>query len=186
PYAHFKSKRELLRAVAASGFDELAERMLAVQGRQNRKIKGRELAVKYGVEYLRFALESPAFYKVMMSQLEPTPGPPARSAPDKQTPEETIQGAPESVPDAAPPGPGQAASRSPMPAAIRVSLRRPFLLLYGAFASGQLDKKTAQARAIGAWATVHGMAALIIDGHLAVPEGMDAIDLFQAAVGDKL
>ncbi|MCR9145407.1 MAG: TetR/AcrR family transcriptional regulator [bacterium] len=164
PYSHFKNKQELLRAVAAAGFDELSERMLAVQGE---RAKGRQLAVRYGAEYMRFALEHRELYRIMMGQLEPAgAGAPSEKKQNRNANADSDAGA-----DA--------------PDEIRASLRRPFLLLYGAFASGRLDKQTARARAIGAWSTVHGMAALIIDGHLAVPEGMDAVDLFKAAVGGR-
>lgn len=169
PYAHFKSKQQLLLAVAVAGFEELAVRMLAA--RTDRHLRGRELAVNYGLAYLEFALAHPELYRVMMSQIDPDSGP---AAPDSKNAEEANSDNASDSDDSA-----GAAS------AARASLRRPFLLLYAAFKNSRLDKATARARAIGAWSTVHGMAALLIDGHLAVPEGMDVAGLFKTAVGSR-
>ncbi len=157
PYTHFNSKKELLQAIAAAGFDELTERMLAAREKTTRS---RDLALNYGIEYLEFALENPEFYRIMLSQVDPagrtgTGGGGARREKEKIV-----------------------LSRE-----LKASSARPFKLLLGAFSNPRTSKKLAMARAIGAWSMVHGMAALIIDGHLVVPRGMRVVDLFRAAVG---
>lgn len=98
----------------------------------------------------------------MMSELEPTPRP-------KKTAHRKTQ--------------ADAANDDNSTYLMRGSSSRPFKLLHAAFLSPKTPKKIALARALGAWSVVHGMSALIIDGHPAVPEGMDAVDLFRAAVG---
>ncbi|TGM23932.1 TetR/AcrR family transcriptional regulator [Leptospira meyeri] len=69
---------------------------------------------------------------------------------------------------------------------IWVSSQRPFRLLFAAFANEKVSKQIAHARALGAWATVHGIASLAIDGHLVLPEGMDVIQLFKATVSSSV
>jgi len=51
------------------------------------------------------------------------------------------------------------------------SSKKPFILLREAFALRGDDKAKVKAQALGAWSMVHGMAALIIEGHIQVPEG---------------
>lgn len=53
------------------------------------------------------------------------------------------------------------------------TLKDPFFLLKNAFERTLEDKSEINNRAIGAWALVHGMAALLIEGYIDVPEGMD-------------
>ncbi|PJZ44688.1 TetR/AcrR family transcriptional regulator [Leptospira brenneri] len=151
PYAHFKGKQELLQAVAASGYDELAMNMVKVQ-KESPKTMGRLLAYQYGVEYIQFALKHPNLYRLMMNQIEP------EKNSDKEPPEREI----------------------------RISSQRPFRLLYAAFTGEGVSKKLAHARALGAWATVHGIASLAIDGHLVLPKGMDVIQLFKATVSSSV
>ncbi|MCG6139616.1 TetR/AcrR family transcriptional regulator [Leptospira mtsangambouensis] len=69
---------------------------------------------------------------------------------------------------------------------IWVSSQRPFRLLFAAFANEKVSKKLAHARALGAWATVHGIASLAIEGHLVLPKGMDVIQLFKATVSSSV
>lgn len=154
PYAHFKNKKELLQAVAAAGFDELTERMMAARKRTKRN---RDLALNYGIEYINFALENPEFYRIMLSQVDP--GGRVRAGTARKKKAEIIS------------------------AELRASSQRPFQLLYGTFANRRTSRKEAVSRAIGAWSLVHGMAALVIDGHLVVPQGMNVIDIFKASVG---
>ncbi|TGL45043.1 TetR/AcrR family transcriptional regulator [Leptospira perdikensis] len=151
PYAHFKGKQELLQAVAASGYDELAAIMLAVQ-KNHSKVRGRLLAYYYGVEYIQFAIVNPNLYRLMLNQidLEKKIG---LESPDRE---------------------------------IWVSSQRPFRLLYAAFANERVSKELAHARALGAWATVHGIASLAIDGHLVLPEGMDVIQLLKTTVSSSV
>lgn len=154
PYTHFKNKRELLQAVAASGFDELAERMLI---EKKPDLRRRDLILNYGVVYVQFAVENPEIYRLMLSQVDTG-------------------------------GRRNKGTKPESPAKVRVSeklessTQRPFKLLHAAFAKPGVDDKVVLARALGAWSMVHGMSALIIDGHLQIPKGMDVIDLFKIAV----
>ncbi len=162
PYAHFKNKKELLQAVAASGFDELTERMLKAKSRTTRD---RDLALNYGIEYMGFAMENPEFYRIMLSQVDPAG---RRKRPADGGKEAAAK---------------KGVEKKTTSEELRVSAGRPFKLLHGAFMKRGKDKKIALARALGAWSIVHGMAALLIDGHIVVPEGMEMTDLFKAAVG---
>ncbi len=63
PYRHFPSKSALLVAVAATGFDRLKERLLAVEADAPRS--GVERFRRMGEEYLRFAIENQAHYRLM-------------------------------------------------------------------------------------------------------------------------
>jgi AcrR family transcriptional regulator len=53
------------------------------------------------------------------------------------------------------------------------ALKDPFFLLQSAFEKTLEDKSEIKNKALGAWALVHGMAALLIEGYIDVPEGMD-------------
>ncbi|TGM59277.1 TetR/AcrR family transcriptional regulator [Leptospira vanthielii] len=151
PYAHFKGKQELLQAVAASGYNELADNMFVAQ-KENPKAHGRSLAYHYGVEYIRFAMKHPNLYRLMLNQIEL----------DKKTAKEATN------------------------KEIWMSSERPFRLLYAAFAGERGSKELAHAKALGAWAIVHGIASLAIDGHLLLPEGMDVYQLFKVTVNSSV
>ena len=62
PYRHFKSKDDLLLAVAAEGFDRLAETMLASMAAAQDAAEGLELC---GAGYVEFALRWPNYLTVM-------------------------------------------------------------------------------------------------------------------------
>ncbi|MGE8721750.1 TetR/AcrR family transcriptional regulator [Leptospira terpstrae] len=151
PYAHFKGKQELLQAVAASGYDELANNMLVAQ-KENPKLRGRSLAYHYGVEYIRFAMKHPNLYRLMLNQIDI----------EKKSKSE------------------------PTDKEIAKSSERPFRLLYAAFASERRSKDLAHAKALGAWAIVHGVSSLAIDKHLVLPEGMDVFQLFEVTVSSSV
>lgn len=61
PYRHFADKTALLVAVAAAGFDRLRSRLEAIDGRRSAVGRLRQM----GEEYLRFAVENPAHYRLM-------------------------------------------------------------------------------------------------------------------------
>jgi AcrR family transcriptional regulator len=63
PYRHFTDKSALLLAVAAAGFDRLNDRLQAVDAAAPRS--GVERIRRLGEEYVRFALENPAHYRLM-------------------------------------------------------------------------------------------------------------------------
>jgi AcrR family transcriptional regulator len=62
-YRHFADKTALLVAVAAAGFDRLAARLRAVDASAPRSSV--ERLRRMGEEYVRFALENPAHYRLM-------------------------------------------------------------------------------------------------------------------------
>ncbi len=53
-----------------------------------------------------------------------------------------------------------------------LSQKEPFGLLQEAFASFLKDPNEVKNKALGAWALVHGMAALLIEGYITVPDNM--------------
>ncbi len=63
PYRHFEDKAALLVAVAAAGFRQLSERLQKVGAGAPRSSV--ERVRRMGEEYVRFALENPAHYRVM-------------------------------------------------------------------------------------------------------------------------
>jgi len=58
------------------------------------------------------------------------------------------------------------------PDALSQAGQRPFNILREAFAELTPDDQEQTIRAQGAWSMVHGMAALLIEGRLVLPEGM--------------
>jgi AcrR family transcriptional regulator len=64
PYNHFADKRDLLAAVAATGFAQLSERILsAISGIEN----AQTALVKGAQAYVTFGVENPAHYRLMFS-----------------------------------------------------------------------------------------------------------------------
>lgn len=63
PYRHFQDKSALLVAVAAAGFKRLSDRLQSVNAGAPRA--GIERFRRMGEEYIRFALENPAHYRLM-------------------------------------------------------------------------------------------------------------------------
>ncbi len=63
PYRHFADKNALLVAVAADGFDRLKSRLQTTDAGGPRS--GVERFRRMGEEYVRFALENPAHYRLM-------------------------------------------------------------------------------------------------------------------------
>ncbi len=66
PYRHFKDKAELLAAVAAEGFKLLGERLISARDAAGSDPAARMRAI--GVQYVCFALEHPAHYRVMFGR----------------------------------------------------------------------------------------------------------------------
>jgi len=63
PYRHFPDKAALLVAVAATGFQRLSGRLQSIDaGAQRPSV---ERFRRMGEEYVRFALENPAHYRLM-------------------------------------------------------------------------------------------------------------------------
>jgi len=104
--------------------------------------KATQLILEYGTQYIEFALANAPLYRLMLSQTQVL-GPEGADGSDAHMSEE-----------------------------LRAASKRPHKLLVDAFGRISKDKVTQNVRAQGAWSIVHGMSALLIDGHLSVPEGM--------------
>ncbi len=128
PYWHFADREALIAAVAERGFNEMARRMMEVWARAPGP---RERLRDLGIGYVRFALDHPAYLRVMFG------------------PEVT--------------------DKSAHPA-LKEAGDRTFDLLVQAIAeaqtAGQVQGGNPRELAVAAWALVHGLAALLIDGRL--------------------
>ena len=147
PYSHFKSKKSLFQEVAASGFDELASKMTSDS---NGLTNASELILSYGVTYIEFALAQPQLYRLMLGQVENLGRRGAGKVHDGKPVQASLDVSPE----------------------LQRSSKRPFDLLESAFAQTSRHELKVKAQALGAWSMVHGMAALLIEGHFEIPLGM--------------
>lgn len=158
PYSHFKNKKALFQSVAASGFDALADKMLWDSQALS---KPRELILAYGVTYVEFAIEHPQLYRLMLGQVETAGRRHQNAKSDTATaPEERQSDLHISL------------ASPDVSSELEASSSRPFDLLRDAFAKAnkaEADIKVT-AQALGAWSMVHGMAALIIEGHFTLPD----------------
>lgn len=68
PYTHFGSKKDLLRAISASGYSELADKMLAGIKAQSDSVNS---FVDCGVAYIEFSINNPDIYRLMFAQIDP-------------------------------------------------------------------------------------------------------------------
>lgn len=153
PYAHFKNKKELIKSIAEAGFVEMAVTMEAVAAelKASKVVTPAELVLAYGASYLEFATNHPELYRLMLGQVETT---------GRKLKKET------SVTKSSPTQSDIQVSVSPL---FSEKTQKPFLLLKAAFAD---NDDQAEAKALGAWSMVHGMAALIIEGHIQPPQGI--------------
>lgn len=157
PYSHFKSKKSLFQEVAASGFDELASKMT---NDSEGLTKASELILSYGVTYIAFALAQPQLYRLMLGQVENLGRRGAHKTDEGLIP---VQASLEVSPE------------------LQRSSKRPFDLLESAFAQTSRNELNIKAQALGAWSMVHGMAALLIEGHFEIPAGMTTKDFLAMA-----
>jgi AcrR family transcriptional regulator len=157
PYAHFKNKKELFQAIAAVGFNELADTMLA---NSQAITKAPDLILAYGVTYIEFAIENPQLYRLMLGQVENSG---RRNQKNKREQQDEIT---------------ISLAQPVVSSELEASSKRPFELLQKAFE--KVNRKDAdmkvKAQALGAWSMVHGMAALIIEGHFSIPDNMSIKD----------
>ncbi|MFC1518551.1 TetR/AcrR family transcriptional regulator [Pseudomonadota bacterium] len=154
PYAHFKNKKQLLSHIIESGFVLMADAMehcTAHLDKNDAAVAG-ELVLVYGVSYLEFAIANPQLYRLMLGQVEAS----AMKTPALKTSSSTEQN-----------------NHSENSHNENEQLRRPFNLLRSAFALQNEDNQKVKAQAIGAWAMVHGMAALMTEGHIQLPQGVN-------------
>jgi AcrR family transcriptional regulator len=149
PYAHFKNKKELIKSIAEAGFVRMADTMetVALELKAKKTLAPGELVLAYGASYLEFATANPQLYRLMLGQVETT---------GRKSKKEDITASTTSDSVSSP---------------FIESSKKPFILLREAFAlRGDTDERV-KAQALGAWSMVHGMAALMIEGHIQVPEG---------------
>ncbi|NIB41026.1 TetR/AcrR family transcriptional regulator [Pseudomaricurvus alkylphenolicus] len=156
PYAHFKNKKELFQAVIETGFDRLAD---AMDSKGKSCETPREQILVYGSAYLEFATGNPELYRLMLGQIQGL-------------------GLKKQAPDAASP-----VSKSEE---LIISSKRPFVLLVQAFSKIHSDPEKGKNQALGAWSLVHGIAALVIEGYIQVPEGVDMRDFLVAVTPQGL
>lgn len=101
-----------------------------------------ERILAYGAQYIEFALANAPLYRLMLAQIQET-------------------------------GPDKAGSEAGhLSEELKQASKRPYDLLEREFSRLIKDKALRKIRTQGAWSMVHGMAALIIDGHLSLPDGM--------------
>ncbi len=102
----------------------------------------RELILLYGAQYIEFAIQHPQMYRLMLSQTHP--GKHLETGePNNQVQDE-----------------------------LQSASMRPYILLRDGFAHYESDQNKVKIQAQGAWAIVHGIASLIIEGHIQIDEGM--------------
>jgi AcrR family transcriptional regulator len=157
PYAHFKNKKELITSIAEAGFVQMADTMetVASELKSNKSLSPGELVLAYGARYLEFATTNPQLYRLMLGQVETTG---RKNKKDHIAAEINVDA-------------NVVADKNSINSPFIESSKKPFILLREAFAlRGDSDEKV-KAQALGAWSMVHGMAALIIEGHIHVPEG---------------
>lgn len=109
------------------------------------------LVLTYGAAYLEFAINNPQLYRLMLGQIE--------SRGRKKG----------SVPGVALIAPN-----------VSASIKRPFKLLRTAFAATLPDEEKVASKALGAWALVHGLSALLIEGQIAIPDDQSLKDFLIA------
>lgn len=153
PYAHFKNKKELITSIADSGFAQLADAMeaVALELKNKKGLSPGELVLAYGASYLEFATANPQLYRLMLGQVETTgrKGKKVGAIIDDNT----------------------SSNIHAMATPFIESSKKPFVLLQEAFALRGDSAEKVKAQALGAWSMVHGMAALMIEGHIKIPEG---------------
>ena len=113
--------------------------------------KASELILAYGVTYVEFALAQPQLYRLMLGQVENLG---RRGASKTEESDKAVQASLDVSPE------------------LQRSSKRPFELLESAFAQTSRNELKVKAQALGAWSMVHGMAALLIEGHFEIPAGM--------------
>jgi AcrR family transcriptional regulator len=123
---------------------------------QKEATSANELIMAYGAEYIDFAIGNPQMYRLMLSQTNS----------GKQLDGKNIK-------------PDDVQSK------LQLASQRPYVLLRDCFSRSEKDQKKLRMRALGAWALVHGIAALILEGHIEIDEGMSTKQ-FLAEVGPRM
>lgn len=153
PYSHFKNKKELMHAVATAGFMQMSASMEKVKASFD---KPDDLILEYGAACLEFATKNAQLYRLMLGQVETSGRKNSRVTTDTKTKTNISTKTKSTAP----------------PSDLESFSKTPFILLKEAFAMRTNNKALARSQAMGAWSMVHGMSALIIEGHIEVPEGV--------------
>jgi AcrR family transcriptional regulator len=164
PYAHFKNKKELIQNIAEAGFVQMADTMevVAIDLKSKKNLSPGGLVLAYGASYLEFATANPQLYRLMLGQVETT---------GRKTKKYEVELSADI-----------AGSHDSVSSPFIESSKKPFILLREAFALRGDNDDTVKAQALGAWSMVHGMAALIIEGHIQVPKGTSFKHFLAAAI----
>ncbi len=100
PYRHFADKDALLAAIAAIGFERLAEAQRAADDAPSPAAALRA----QGVAYVAFALRNPALFRLMFGAAQPSMGHDALATAAKSSFDLLVAGVASLAPDAGPPG----------------------------------------------------------------------------------
>jgi len=117
----------------------------------NGRLPASQLILAYGVAYINFALNNAPLYRLMLSQTQAMQSAQANDSTGHLSDE------------------------------LAACSARPFMLLRQGFARVIRSDREQIIKAQGAWSMVHGMAALMIDGHLKVPEDMTLTQYLEVA-----
>ena len=205
PYAHFKNKKELINSIAEAGFEQLAHTMEIVSVELNKKksVTSGELVFAYGASYLEFATSNPQLYRLMLGQVETTgrkskakgKEEKEKEKKEKEKKEKEVVKAVEIKSSDQPNNAivensltedslnqGVTGHHPIIKAPVVLGNKKPFILLREAFALQGDNEEKITAQALGAWSMVHGMAALIIEGHIQVPDGVSFKHFLASAI----
>jgi len=142
PYHHFADKAALVEALVVESYEALTAALHAAWAAEDDP--ARRIAA-LGMAYVRFAVAHPAVFRVMFR--------PELRAPSARAPMEGAGGAPAAHPGDTPAARAASASYAVLVAAIAAAQR-----------AGLIAPTDPEPFALTAWATVHGLAVLLVDG----------------------
>jgi AcrR family transcriptional regulator len=138
PYRHFADKNSLLVAVAAAGFERLGDRLRTIDAGAPRSSV--ERLRRMGEEYVRFAIENPAHYRLMYGR--------------------------------------EALTREDLPElgeAATAIFEQLVDVIQAYQRTGAIKRQDPRAQAYTAWAAVHGLASLVIEGQIHSTDDIDGL-----------
>ena len=137
-YRHFADRTALLIAVAAAGFDRLKSRLRTIDAGTPRSSV--EQFRRMGEEYVRFALENPAHYRLMYGK--------------------------------------EALTREDVPELQQAAIglfEQLVSVIQAHQRSGGIKRQDPRAQAYVAWAAVHGLASLWIEGQILATDDIEGL-----------
>ena len=137
PYTHFKNKKELLRAIAASGFQQLSS---SIKESCSPDSSLQDTVLNYCVAYVEFAINNPDIYRLMFAQIDPN----GRKDHKREL-----------------------ASKADI---LSKEAKNTYKLLYLANQSLYHDKEKSTRYSLGLWGLVHGLASLITEDMIKIPD----------------